>query len=66
MATDLTRTILAVDDDTEALGVIESALRGRYGSEYEVICSGSPGEALEVQAGLEDEGRQLVLAIVAQ
>ena len=38
--------LLAVDDDSDALGRVEAELRDRYSRDYTVLCEASPEAAL--------------------
>jgi thioredoxin reductase (NADPH) len=56
--------LLVVDSDTRARSVVEGELRKRYGSDYQIMCAGSAGEALRLLAMLRDQARpaSIVLA----
>jgi thioredoxin reductase (NADPH) len=56
--------LLVVDSDPRALGVVELELRKRYGSDYQVICAGSGGDALRLLGKLRD-GRRPVAIVLA-
>jgi thioredoxin reductase (NADPH) len=58
--------LMAVDDDAEALHRIESALAGRYGSDYAVQSYGSVAEALEAIRDLTARGVELAVVLAAQ
>lgn len=58
--------LLVVDDDPFALRDIERELRTRYANEYRVICTGSPDEALETLARLDEGGEEVALVLAAQ
>jgi len=57
--------LLVVDSDTRARGVVEGELRKRYGSDYQVLCAGSSGEALGLLAMLRDQARRACLVLAA-
>src|SRR5215213_6409507 len=54
--------ILAVDDDSGALSMVEEHLRRRYESDYEVICETSCSAALETLQKLR--GEEALVAVV--
>jgi thioredoxin reductase (NADPH) len=58
--------ILSVDDDPEVLGAIEQDLRVHYGSEYRILKSSAPQEALEVARQLKHRGAPVALFLVDQ
>jgi thioredoxin reductase (NADPH) len=55
--------LLAVDVDSAALGDVERELRDRYASGYQVICTGSPDEALALLTRLSDAGEEVALVL---
>jgi thioredoxin reductase (NADPH) len=59
-------TILAIDNDREALGRISSALRRRYGADYRVICERSASEAIARLEQMRDSGEMLALVLADQ
>ena len=58
--------ILSVDDDPEVLNAVERDLRGHYGSDYRIVKSGAPAEALEVARQLQHRGTAVALFLVDQ
>jgi thioredoxin reductase (NADPH) len=58
--------LLAVDDDPDALGEVESELRERYARDYTVVCEGSPEAALGTLEKLAAEGAEVALVLAAQ
>ena len=58
--------ILAIDADPAALAEVEHELRGRYASDYSVVCTSSPDEALAMLARLSDAGGDVALVLAAQ
>src|SRR3954454_12523941 len=58
--------LLAVDDDPEALRVVEGELRERYSRDYTVLCEGSCHAALETLERLRDEGQPVALVLSGQ
>ena len=53
--------IVAVHDDVEALRTIETALRRRFGADYEIVAETSPERALERCRKLRDSGVQMAI-----
>lgn len=58
--------ILTVDDDAAVLRAIERDLRAKYGSEYRVIATGSPSEALSTARELAKRNAPVALFLVDQ
>jgi thioredoxin reductase (NADPH) len=58
--------LVAVDDDPAALGDVERELRDRYASNYRVVCTRSPDEALTVLTQLADAGEEVAMVLAAQ
>jgi thioredoxin reductase (NADPH) len=58
--------LLAVDADTAALSDVERELRDRYASNYRVVCTRSPDEALAILTRLSDAGQEVALVLAAQ
>jgi thioredoxin reductase (NADPH) len=58
--------ILAVDTDPAALDQVERELRDRYSGSYQVLCTSSPGEALEALTRLSQDGEEVALVLAAQ
>jgi thioredoxin reductase (NADPH) len=58
--------LLAVDADAATLGDIERELRDRYASNYRVLCTQSPDEALRILTELSDAGEEVALVLAAQ
>ena len=58
--------LLVVDSDPRALGVVEAELRKRYGSDYQVICAGSGGDALRLLGRLRDGRRAVAIVLASQ
>ena len=58
--------ILSVDDDPEVLSAIERDLRQHFRSDYRIIKSGSPAQALETVAQLNQRGAAIALFLVDQ
>jgi thioredoxin reductase (NADPH) len=58
--------LLVVDSDPRALGVVEGELRKRYGSDYQVICAGSGGDALQLLGRLRDGRRPVAIVLASQ
>jgi thioredoxin reductase (NADPH) len=56
--------ILAVDQDADALGRVERALRARYEADYRVACERSAGDALEILRRL-GAGEDVALVLAA-
>jgi thioredoxin reductase (NADPH) len=59
-------TLIAVDDDTDALGRVAEELKRRYGSDYRVECARSPNAALALLQELHDAGDPVALVLAAQ
>jgi thioredoxin reductase (NADPH) len=55
--------VLAVDEDRDALGVIESQLTQRYAHDYRVLCLSDAGEALQKLAELARDGQDVALVL---
>lgn len=58
--------LFAVDDDPDTLAKIERELLRRYGSDYRVIATSLPGEALETLGQFEAKGERVALLIADQ
>ncbi len=58
--------LLVVDSDPRARNVVEGQLRTRYGSDYEVICAGSGGDALRILGRLHDGQRPVAIVLAGQ
>jgi thioredoxin reductase (NADPH) len=58
--------LLAVDADPAALGDVERALRDRYSSNYRVLSTRSPDEALASLTRLSDAGEEVALVLASQ
>jgi thioredoxin reductase (NADPH) len=58
--------LLAVDADPAALGHVERELRDRYTGSYQVICTPSPEEALEILSRLSEDGEEVALVLAGQ
>ena len=58
--------LVAVDDDDAALSRVAEELRRRYGSDYRVLCAGSPDTALGVLQEMHDAGEQVAVVLAAQ
>src|SRR6188508_2732183 len=58
--------LLAVDDDPDALRVVEGELRERYSRDYTVLCEGSCHAALETLERLRGEGQPVALVLSGQ
>jgi thioredoxin reductase (NADPH) len=58
--------LLAVDADRVALADVERQLRDRYASSYDVRCTASAEEALELLVRLSVDGEEVALALAAQ
>jgi thioredoxin reductase (NADPH) len=58
--------LLAVDDDSEALGKIERELRGRYGAHYSVVCEGSAAAGIERLREFEAAGEKVAVVLADQ
>ena len=57
--------LLAVDDQPEALERIEAELRRRYDSDYRVLCSADPVEALKLLEDLRERGEAVAVVLAA-
>jgi thioredoxin reductase (NADPH) len=55
--------VLAVDEDRDALGVVESQLTQRYSHDYRVMCLSDAGEALQKLAELAGAGQDVALVL---
>jgi thioredoxin reductase (NADPH) len=55
--------VLAVDEDRDALGVVESQLTQRYAHDYRVMCLSDTGEALRKLAELARAGEDVALVL---
>src|SRR3712207_3959771 len=58
--------LLAVDEDTDALGRIERELRKRYGEDYRVVCEGSTGAAMARLRAFEATGEEVAVVLADQ
>ena len=61
-----TAALVAVDDDTDALGRVAEELRRRYGADYRVECASSPNAALELLEEMRAAGQPVALVLAAQ
>jgi thioredoxin reductase (NADPH) len=60
------RPVVLLADSSPTRGRIEAELRKRYGTDYQVIVTGSVAEALEVLGQLRDGQRQVSLVLADQ
>ena len=58
--------LLAIDDDSDSLGVVEAELRERYSRDYTVLCERSPEDALRTLEKLAADGEDVALVLAAQ
>jgi thioredoxin reductase (NADPH) len=58
--------LLVVDEDPRAGDAVESALRKRYGSDYEVVSADSADDALRLLANLRDDRRVVSIVVAGQ
>src|SRR6201993_2167676 len=58
--------LLSVDDDSDVLRAIERDLRSKYGADYRVIGSDSPGEALNLLKQLKVRNDSVALLLADQ
>jgi thioredoxin reductase (NADPH) len=58
--------LVAIDNVPEALDRVERELRERYTNSYQVICTPSPDEALEILTRLSEDGEEVALVLAAQ
>ena len=58
--------IVAVDHDAGALGRVRRELERRYGADYDLVCAGSPGEALAALERIRATGGDVALVLAAQ
>jgi thioredoxin reductase (NADPH) len=58
--------VVLLADNSPTRGHIEAELRKRYGTDYQVVVTGSAEEALEVLGGLRDGQRQVSLVLADQ
>ena len=58
--------LLAIDADSDSLGVVESELRERYSRDYTVLCEQSPEDALRTLEKLAADGEDVALVLSAQ
>ena len=56
--------ILSVDDDPQVLNAVERDLRSHYGSDYRIIKSAAPEDALDVARQLQQRGTDVALFLV--
>ena len=59
-------TLLAVDDDLDALRRISDQLNQRYGADYHVVCEKSPARAREKLKDMRAAGDQVALVLASQ
>jgi thioredoxin reductase (NADPH) len=57
--------IVAVEEDPDALRVVERELRDRYGRSYRLVCTCSPAAALEDLQSLTAAGEEVALVLAA-
>ncbi len=57
--------LVAVEENTEALGVIERELTDRYARSYTLVCTTSPADALARLSRAADEGEEVALVLAA-
>ena len=55
--------VLAVDEDRDALGIVESQLTQRYAHDYRVLCLSDAGEAPQKLAALARAGQDVALVL---
>ncbi len=60
------RVVMAIDDDPDALRMIEAELRKRYAADYTIECLGEAQQALVRLAALRDAGDDVVLVLADQ
>ncbi len=58
--------IMAVDDDADDLEAVSRELHGRYAGDYDVVCCGSPDEAVSTLAEVAEREGEVVLVLAAQ
>lgn len=58
--------LLAVEADTAALADVERELRDRYARSYRIVCTSSPGDALEELTQLAEAGDDVALVLAGQ
>ena len=58
--------LFAVEDEPDALRDVERELRRRYGSDYRVMCTRSPHDALALLTRLSDAGDEVALVLAGQ
>jgi thioredoxin reductase (NADPH) len=58
--------VLAVDEDQDTLGVLESQLTQRYSDDYRVECLGDSDRALKRLTEMADVGEELALVLAAR
>jgi thioredoxin reductase (NADPH) len=58
--------LLAVEDDPVALCDVERQLTDRYASNYRVVCTNSPDDALGTLTRLADSADEVALVLAAQ
>jgi thioredoxin reductase (NADPH) len=58
--------ILAVDDGSQALAIVDRELRKRYESDYEIICECVPSWALDRLMALQAADRDVAIILAAQ
>ncbi len=58
--------LIAVDQDQDVLGDVETQLAQRYANEYRVECLGDPEEALRLLKGLAHAGEDVALTLVGK
>jgi hypothetical protein len=55
--------VLAVDEDRDALGIVESQLTQRYAHDYRVLCLSDAGEAPQKLLALARAGQDVALVL---
>jgi thioredoxin reductase (NADPH) len=58
--------LVVVYDDREVLAALEHALRGRFGTDYQIVAADTPGAALDVLGRLGQGGEQVALVLADQ
>src|SRR6478672_7711234 len=59
-------TLIAVETDSAALAPVERELRDRYANAYQVTCTTSPEEALDILTRLSVNGEEVALVLAGQ
>ncbi|HZB05810.1 MAG TPA: FAD-dependent oxidoreductase [Thermoleophilaceae bacterium] len=57
--------LVAVEENAEALGVIERELTDRYARSYELVCTTSAGDALARLSRAADDGEEVALVLAS-